>query len=503
MPVTTAGEVERTFEGSGIEALDAAQVRDVLGHHVPGEPEERLQEAVYLDTQDRALHRDRVAFRRRTGGPDDGWHVKLPAAGDRREELRAPLTPDGSAPPAGIAAMVRASARGRPLVPVAELLTRRRAWEATDERGRVVAELVVDEVTARTLDGGGGGDLQAWQEIEVELGPAAPDGFLDVVEKRLAALGIRRSASASKVGRVLGDRPADPMPPEDSAAGVVLGYLAGQARTLRGWDPLVRLDREDAVHQMRVAARRLRSALQGFGRVLDRERTRPLTDELRWLAGELAPARDTEVMLARLQELLAEVPTTLVVGPVAAEVAQAFTRRAAAAREQVLEALDSQRYVALLEALDALLADPPLTARAARPARRLLPREVDRAHRKVVAAMADADRYPRGPERDEALHETRKKAKRLRYANELAQPVLGKPARRLKRRMKIVQELLGVHQDAAVTRATLLELAGGGDRREVAHDFTLGVLYASEVARAHDAEDRLPAVWAKVPPPGR
>ncbi|MCD2185787.1 CYTH and CHAD domain-containing protein [Actinomycetospora soli] len=501
MPVTTAGEVERKFEVSGVEVLDAAQVRDVLGHPVPEEPEERLQEAVYLDTDDRALHRDRVTFRRRTGGPDDGWHVKLPGVGDRREELRAPLTPTGSAPPPGIAALVRAFARGRPLAPVAELLVRRRAWEATDERGRVVAELVVDQVTARTLDrGGDAGDLQAWQEIEVELGPAAPAGFLDVVEERLAALGIRRSASASKVGRVLGERTLPPMPPEDDAAGVVLRYLAEQARVLRGWDPLVRLDREDAVHQMRVAARRLRSALQGFGRVVDRERTRALTDELRWLAGELAPARDTEVMLARLQELLAGVPATLVVGPVAAEVAQAFRRRAAAARERVLGALDSERYVALLEELDALLADPPLTTRAARSARRELPREVDRAHRKVVSAMAVADRYPRGRERDEALHETRKKAKRLRYATELAQPVLGKPARRLKRRMKAVQELLGVHQDAAVTCATLLELAGEGDRREVAHDFTLGVLHASEVARAHEAEDRLPGVWAKVPP---
>ena len=85
---------------------------------------------------------------------------------------------------------------------------------------------------------------------------------------------------------------------------------------MRRCDPLVRLIREDAVHQMRVAARRMRSALQAFGRVLDRDRTRALTGELAWLAGELAPARDTEVMLARFEELLAALPERAGLGPV-------------------------------------------------------------------------------------------------------------------------------------------------------------------------------------------
>ncbi|MDL5158726.1 CYTH and CHAD domain-containing protein [Actinomycetospora termitidis] len=506
VPVTSAGEVERKFEAAGAETLGADDVRAVLDRPVPDEPTERLQEAEYWDTADLALHHDRVTLRRRTGGRDDGWHVKLPGSGDRREELHAPLTPAGSGPPEGVVALLRSSSRGRPVVPVAELLTRRREWRAEDADGRTVAELVVDQVTARTVHADGREDLQAWQEIEVELGPGAPDGFLDEVEERLAERGIRRSASASKVGRVLAGRAATVAraePDEHTAAGVVLRYLAEQARALRHQDPLVRLDREDAVHQMRVAARRLRSALQGFGRVLARERTRGLTEELRWFAGELAPARDTEVMLARLQELLAETPPALVVGPVAAEVDRAFTRRGAAARERATTALDSVRYLALLEALDALQADPPTTGRASRAARRVLPGEVDRAHRRVVAAMDAADATPEGPERDVALHEARKKAKRLRYANEVAQPVLGKPARRLRKRMKAVQELLGVHQDTAVTRATLLELAGHGQGPgEVTHPFTLGLLYGAEQRRARDAEDRLPALWARVPRPG-
>ncbi|MEJ2871031.1 CYTH and CHAD domain-containing protein [Actinomycetospora sp. OC33-EN08] len=505
MAVTAAGEVERKFESAGpgiSESLDADAVREVLGHPVPDEPTERLQEAVYWDTADLALHRDRITLRRRTGGHDDGWHVKLPGTGDRREELHAPLTPAGSGPPEGVLALLRASTRGRPVEPVAELLTRRREWRAHDEQGRTVAELVVDQVTARTADRTGREDLQAWQEIEVETGPAAPEGYLDDVEARLAAHGVRRSASASKVGRVLAARAgADPAAPEpDTAAAVVLRYLADHARTLRAWDPLVRLDREDSVHQMRVAARRLRSALQGFGRVLARDRTRALTDELRWFAGELAPARDTEVMHARLHELLGEMPRTLVLGPVEADVARVFARRAATAREQALAALDSARYRTLLDALDALLAEPPTTERAQRAARAVLPREVDRAHRKLAAAMAGADGAAVGHERDEALHEARKKAKRLRYASEVAQPVLRKPARRLRKRMKAVQELLGDHQDTVVTRATLLELAASG---EVGQGFSLGVLHAAEAARAADAEDRLPALWAAVPAPGR
>lgn len=479
--VVSSGEIERTFEAGSAAAVAALDPGGVLGHDVPADPEERLLEAVYHDTVDLGLHAEGATMRRRTGGPDAGWHVKLPRVGDRREEIRAPLTP---APPDELVALVRAFTRGHPLHPVAWLRTHRRAWRAHAEGGALVAELVVDVVTARRI--GPDGEELSWTEIEVELGPAAPPGYLDAVEERLAARGIRPSASPSKVARVLGERRAAVAPPvpEGSAVAMVLDHLRAQARTLRRFDPLVRLDREDAVHQMRVAARRMRSVLQAFRRVLRRARTRALTDELRWLAGELAPARDTEVMHARLDELLVEVPDELVLGPVRAELAAAFARRAVLARERALAALDGARYLALLAALDDLAADPPLAGRALCDAADVLPGEVDRARRRVDAAMSAARGLAPGAVLDADLHEARKAAKRLRYASEAARPVLDEQARGRIRSMSALQERLGVHQDTVVTRATLLELASG----EIRHGFTLGVMYAAETALARRAE---------------
>ncbi len=499
-----AVEIERKFEVTASDEVALLDPGVALGCAVPAEPEERLLEAVYYDTPDLRLLAEGVTLRRRTGGADAGWHLKLPVAGDRREEVRLPLTRARARPPAELACLVRAFARGRPVGPVAELRTHRRAWGSRDDAGVLVAELVLDEVTGRVI--AAGENESVWREVEVELGPAAPPGLLDEVENRLGAMGLRRSTAPSKIGRLLAGREVDrrvgsaQVAPPGSAGAVVASYLQAQARAMRRCDPLVRLDREDAVHQMRVAARRMRSALQAFGRVLDRDRTRALTGELAWLAGELAPARDTEVMLARFEELLAALPGELVLGPVHAELTRAFARRGAEARARALAALDGDRYLAVLVAVDGLLADPPFTRRARQSARRLLPRAVRATYRRVDTAMGIAGRAPVGPERDAALHEARKAAKRLRYATEAATPVVGKPARRLQRRLHAVQDLLGAHQDTAVTRATLRELAIAATD-EGGNGFTYGLMHAAEAERARRAQQALPKMWARLSAP--
>ncbi|MDV9192738.1 CHAD domain-containing protein, partial [Streptomyces sp. SR27] len=105
-----------------------------------------------------------------------------------------------------------------------------------------------------------------------------------------------------------------------------------------------------------------------------------------------------------------------------------------------------------------------------------------------------------GHERDLALHEARKAAKRARYAAEAARPTLGKPAKRLAKRVKAVQSLLGEHQDAVVARAALRELGVQADGAgETA--FTWGLLYGREEAAAEAAERDLPEVWARASAP--
>jgi CHAD domain-containing protein len=286
--------------------------------------------------------------------------------------------------------------------------------------------------------------------------------------------------------------------PPGSAAAAVLEYLRRRTTALREQEPLVRLDREDAVHQMRVAARRLRSALRVYGRVLDRESTRAVGDELRWLAGELAPARDTEVVHARLSTLLDEVVEELAAEVVAAglvpvtlraDLDAVFARRADAARTRALAALDGPRYRALLDALDALVADPPLGRRGLRKGRRVLPEELARVERRVARELATALDTPPGVARDEALHEARKAAKRLRYGREAARPALGRPGRRWKRRVTALQDLLGAHQDAVVMRATVLDLVAASPR----DGFALGVVHGTEAVRARQVEGALRA----------
>jgi CHAD domain-containing protein len=390
--------------------------------------------------------------------------------------------------------------RGAALGPVAELTTRRRRWILADSTGRCLAELVEDHVRAQTM--GEHTTTVAWHEVEVELGEHGQHKLLDRIERRLLKVGAHRAGSASKLGRLLADRLAPRITPAKtgaarSAGEVVLAYLDAQARQLRRYDPLVRRDAPDAVHQMRVAARRMRSALQAFGRVIDREATRELTTELKWVAGELGAARDGEVMAQRVTQLLTQLPDDLKFGPVDASVTRAFERRGAQARAGGLAALDSDRYLALHDRIDALLTDPPLTARARRKAKRELPHSVRRAYHRVESRMALAQRQPAGPDRDHALHEMRKATKRLRYAAEAVEPTHPGPAARLSKRLKSVQSLLGDHQDAAVLRPVLRELAARA-HLESTNGFTYGLLYAAEDARAQQAEQDLPQAWKRL-----
>src|ERR1019366_2664095 len=145
------------------------------------------------------------------------------------------------------------------------------------------------------------------------------------------------------------------------------------------YDPQVRRDEPDAVHQMRVATRRARSAPQAFGAIIDQDAPRPLCAELKWLAATLGQARDSEVMRDRLTADLAAIPPTLITGPVQARITAHFTAELAQAGKTALAALEGQRYARLLGNLDALLARPPLTPLAEHRAGTVLAKPVRRA----------------------------------------------------------------------------------------------------------------------------
>ena len=491
-------ETERKYEAPAeLELADPAQL---FGLAVGSQDEFEL-DATYFDTADLRLARAGLTLRRRVGGADAGWHLKLPVDADSRDELQLPLGRAKHKPPARLVALTQVHTRGEVLKPVAKLVTQRRRWTLTDG-GADVAELAEDRVRGVALNPVS--NEVEWRELEIELvGDGSPQ-LLEACEAELRAIGVRRSDAPSKLSRVLGDRLTDrvePAPPgkRATAGAVVLAYLREQIAVLRAHDPLVRLDAPDAVHKTRVSARRIRSVLQGYRRILDRSATAELVADLRWLGAELAPARDGEVLAAHIAAAVDALPDDEVLGPVAAQVTRRFAREQADGRAQALEALNSERYLQLQERLDALVDTPPHTRRAEERATDELPRAIRKSLRRTAEHRnaADAADAADAAERDTALHEMRKAAKRARYVLEAAEPALGKDTRKLRKRVKAVQSLLGDHHDTVVARAVLREL-GGQAQVEGANGFTFGVLYAEERAAARALEDHLPSTWSRV-----
>ncbi|OAA23620.1 hypothetical protein UG55_103556 [Frankia sp. EI5c] len=458
-------------------------------------------EAVYYDTEDLRLARNRITLRRRTGGADAGWHLKLPVGPGVRDEIQRPLTGDGPVP-AELAELVTVYLRGAQLRPVARLVTLRTARRLRDEAGTDLAEVVDDQVSATTL--GPAATVQKWREIEVELGAGDP-GVLDEVERLLTSAGADRSASASKLAQVLGPAltegagpdvppPAAKLRRRTPAGTVIRAYLIAQVATLIATDPRVRLDAPDAVHRMRVACRRTRSTLRTFAPFFPADLVAHLDGELRDLAGSLSAARDAEVQIAYFTERLDDLPAELVRGDAAAALAGHLAADQSAAREQALAMLRSERYLRLVDDLLELVR-APLTGLARKPAEKVLPGLLREADRRMNKKVARAAALPIGYERDQLLHSARKQAKRLRYAAEAVGPVYGAPAAAFARLAESMQELLGTHQDATIARGLLRDWGVRAQEAGEASAFTLGVLLGLEEHRARTAERDFFDLW--------
>jgi inorganic triphosphatase YgiF len=174
------------------------------------EPVVWLLTASYFDTSEHRLAAARITLRRRTGGGDAGWHLKLPADGGSRRELQLPLgSGDDDAVPPQLASLVEATTQGEPLRVIALLQTRRTVRQIVGPGGADLAEVADDLVTGRGVTGGGvtsgsgaGGGTAAWREIEVEL-VAGTAEILAAADARLRAAGARPAAASSKLGRLL------------------------------------------------------------------------------------------------------------------------------------------------------------------------------------------------------------------------------------------------------------------------------------------------------------
>ena len=496
-------EVEDKYEvPDGFELPDLGGLAGVASMDEAGTAE---LEAIYYDTEDLRLARSRITMRRRTGGGDAGWHVKLPAEIGRRE-IQRPLG-RGRAVPVEFRRLVLGRTRGAALIPVARLHTARTTRTLRDAEGTALADVMDDRVHGEELDTAG--DIVKsidWRELEVEL---VEGGAVLLAEagKQLQSAGAWPSERPSKVATVLGerlDRLAGAAGATSSSAGpatpageVVRAYLAVQLEKMLTAELQVRLDEGDGIHDMRVATRRLRSTLRSFEALTDAVRAVDLEDRLKTLAGELGVVRDAEVLLDRLLAEIDRQPVELVLGPVRDRLREALSARMLQGRETLLRVLDAAAYAKLVDDLHAFLADGvDLAGPGAAKARKVLPRMVSRRYR-TMAQRAERATGSEGAQRALALHETRKAAKKVRYAAEAVADAFGAEATAFAAQAERVQEVLGEHQDSVVAAQQLRELAIAAHARGES-SFTYGLLAGIEEARGAAARDTFDEVWSEV-----
>ncbi len=482
-------EVERKYEAdSGFRLPD---LRDVPGLSAAAEPRRHTLIARYHDTRDLRLARHGITLRRRTGGTDDGWHLKLPKAKGGRDEVRLPAGAADDPVPAELADLVLAYTRGRPLVAVAELRTDRTERALLGRDGVVLAELADDNVTGIRLEPREEG-ATIWRELEVELVDGTDD-ILDAVGDHLIGSGARAGKAPNKLSVVLGPQAAPDAHPAETrtAAQLMSAYLGAQAARLLAYDPRVRLadHDDDSVHKMRTSIRRFRSILRTHRTLVDRARTEPVDAELKWLADALGEVRDLEVLRARFHAQLADIPDT----PADPGWLVEMEQQEHLARERLRGLLSGDRYLSLLDRVDALVADPPVRGRAHKGARKQGRKTVTRAWHTMVDAHLEAEKAKRPQDRNAALHKTRKAAKRLRYTAEATEPVLGKAARKIARRAERLQDLLGDNQDRIVATQRLEQITPENGSASDGH--ALGALITLQ--RCADPLADLPKLWRK------
>ncbi len=386
----------------------------------------RIFTATYHDTKDRHLARAGIVLRRRMENGKSIWEVEV-----GNETRAADGGPAG--PPQEILDLLAAPLLGRPLVEVAKTRTRTNG----------------DNVETAVLEG---------QQVITMV----PD-WKPKLPKPKRRPQPKKGASALDRFRA---------------------YLRQQVDELARHDPGARLDDDpERIHRIRVATRRARSALRTACPLLDRDWAEGLREELKWLGNEFSPARDLDVLLARLAKDAAEL------GKPAATIMRQLESDRRRAKKQLVAALESPRYLALLVELERA-ADAPRVRTADARLDRLARKEFRRLRRAVRALGKNPS--------NEALHEVRKRGKRARYSAELAG---GKKAKKFIEASKSFQDAVGDHQDAVVAQERLTALVPRTKSPEAV--FAAGRLLERQQIRRRHARKALPKTWRKLERQGR
>jgi CHAD domain-containing protein len=460
--------------------------------------------ATYYDTDDLRLARAGVSLRYRRAEDGLPWTVKLPTdtPGTRHEIDRAG---EPYRIPADLVALVTVYSRGADLRPVTTIRTTRVRHDLVGADDRILAEVADDRVAV--IDGTS--VRGTFREIEVER-KEGKRKLLSKVGKALRAAGANTGGFTAKHVRALGEaaqRSPDLVPPSTTpgrgatAAEVITHALRADIFRTLSHDPLVRIGAplaggDTAVHQMRVGIRRLRADLLTF-KPLVADWVMPLRRELAWIGDMLGAARDAEVLRARLRRTVTHDPVSPLDAAAIARIDAELVARHEEALDKLSAAMQSDRYVRLVNTLVLTAAAPPITDAALGPAVAILPRLVARQWHRLadgssgISGAGELD--PAAP--DDEWHAVRKRAKRARYATDAATPAIGTPAADLGMALAAVTDALGAHQDAAIAADTWLGIAlADADNHSLA--ITVGRLIERERAAVTASRRAFPRCWA-------
>jgi CHAD domain-containing protein len=321
---------------------------------------------------------------------------------------------------------------------------------------------------------------------EIELEPLAADGKeLSRIEKALRKAGAKRADATTTYRRAVNGSAPVEAPAATPALEQLRAFFREQYARILAHDPGVRLNANpEDLHQLRVAVRRLRSVLRTAGDVVDEAWAERLREELSWLGDELGTARDLDVLLAHLREEVGRLDPTdrRALRPIL----NRLEREREAAQERLLETLRRDRYLGVLATLEGAVAAPPAGADGSL---------VDAARAEFGRLRKAMGKLGEDPT-DEALHKARIRGKRARYAAELVEDDLGKPASQLIKRAKRFQDVAGEHQDAVVAEARIRTLAQ--ESRSKRATLGAGILVGRQRERRRQTAEALPEAWSRL-----
>lgn len=443
-------EIEWQFEAVDLDSDTKAVCRaaEAAGLRLRPSKEIKLLDR-FFDTPDWRFYRAFAYLRVRAKGKTAEVTIKTFGATDPgprvRTELTEPLSGELYELPGQVGECIRALAGESPIREIFSHSTTRKVIRASD--GEIeIAEIAIDHTVFENT----GKELK---RIEVES-LCDNNEKLDHFISKLAS--CFKPCGRSKFAEGLASKGLSPelIPSPkltvgfDSTIGeLIQAAINVNSHRLKESEPAVRLGLDpEAVHDMRVATRRLRALLRLFRRFLPANAMR-IRSELAWLADALGGVRDLDVQLQALIEVstqahVSDEDTSTIIAPLEA--------RRSRARNELLNSLNSDRYSMLVAGLN-VLQGRAMGKRSRQSAVSVLPKVLYRA---CSRAFRDGSRIA-NDSAGEQYHKLRLRCKRLRYAADVARNIYGKPARTFCKALAELQDVLGQHQDALVLIKTL------------------------------------------------